>query len=81
MAITIRIDEFSSPSGIDGSLSIEEQTRFLTFGFDIPLAEPAAPPETPFERIYFIQKTNRLNTVSRTGRIYNINKTNRTFTV
>jgi len=72
MTITIRIDEFSTPSGIDGVLSKEEQVRFLTFGFDIPLAEPPAPPETPTERINFIQKTNRINNINKTNRVYTV---------
>ena len=31
----MRIDEFSAPAAIDGSISTIEQTRFLSFGFDI----------------------------------------------
>lgn len=36
----MRIDEFSAPSNIDGSLSSTEMTRFMSFGFDIA---PSAP--------------------------------------
>lgn len=35
----MRIDEFSAPAQIDGSLSTVEITRFLTFGFDITISE------------------------------------------
>lgn len=80
MTITIRIDEFSKPSDIDGTLSKEEQVRFLTFGFNIPLAEPVVI-ITPSERINFIQKTNRINIIKKTNRLNNINKVNRVFTV
>lgn len=37
----MRIDEFSAPTDIDGSLSTEEITRFLLFGFDITISPPA----------------------------------------
>lgn len=35
----MRIDEFSRPADIDGTLSSAERTRFLLFGFDIGLSE------------------------------------------
>lgn len=39
----MRIDEFSAPAQIDGTLTVTERTRFMLFGFDIAIA--AAVPE------------------------------------
>lgn len=44
----LRIDEFSRVSNWDGVLSTEEQVRFNTFGFSIPLLEAAV----YFEHVY-----------------------------
>lgn len=35
----MRIDEFSGPAEIDGTLSTVERVRFLLFGFDLAFAE------------------------------------------
>ena len=34
----MRIDEFSKPDDIDGSISATEQSRFMLFGFDISIS-------------------------------------------
>lgn len=72
MAITVRIDEFSAPGDIDGTLSKSEQVRFLTLGFDIAFAEPPEPVViiTPRNRINFIKKTNRLHTINKIKRVF-----------
>ena len=36
----MRIDEFSSPSYIDGTISDSEMVRIACFGFDIESSEP-----------------------------------------
>jgi len=76
MAITVRIDEFSAPGDIDGSLSTEEQTRFLTFGFDIPLDEPAVI-VTPRGRINMVCKERRTFSIIGEKRVYTISKERR----
>ncbi len=40
MPYPVRLDEFSQPSEIDGSFTDEEQSRFLSFGFDFVADEP-----------------------------------------
>ena len=76
MAITIRIDEFSNPSDIDGALSTEEQTRFLTFGFDIELAVPPVI-FTPNKRLTIVKPEKKQVNIKLESRFTIIKKENR----
>lgn len=76
----MRIDEFSNAGNIDGSISVDEQTRFLLFGFDL-LLDIIVVYDPPTSRTFLVDSESRIYLIAFDLRVYEIEQEKRLLTV